>query len=465
MMMVAFLSSERGESRRERSETSGLVYSAISCRSHSASLVDFGGVGDGKTLNTKAFERAISELRRYASEEGGGAQLYVPAGKWLTGSFSLISHFTLFLHRDAFLLASQDIKEWPVMEALPSYGRGRDAAAGRYRSLIFGTNLTDVIITGDNGTIDGQGAYWWTQFRGKQLDYTRPHLIEIMYSQHVQISNLTLLNSPFWNLHPVYSSNIIIQGLTIIAPVNSPNTDGIDPDSCTNTRIEDCYIISGDDCVAVKSGWDEYGIKFGWPTKQLIVRRLTCTSPYSAAIALGSEMSGGIQDVRMEDITAIKTESGIKIKTAIGRGGYVKDIYLKRMTMHTMKWAFFMTGNYGSNADNNFDPKALPQIRGIHYRDIVAEDVTTAALLQGISGDPFTGICVTNVTIGMAAGAKKPSWSCKNVEGMTSGVTPPPCHLLPAQQSENFLACNFPEESLPIDNLELKKCFNSIKHA
>ncbi|KAI9089942.1 hypothetical protein K1719_028912 [Acacia pycnantha] len=71
-----------------------------------------------------------------------------------------------------------------------------------------------------------------------------------MYSHQVQISNLTLLNSPFWNLHPVYRSNIIIQGLTIIAPVNSPNTDGIHPDSFTNTRIEDCYIVSGDDCVA-----------------------------------------------------------------------------------------------------------------------------------------------------------------------------------------------------------------------
>ena len=84
-----------------------MEYSGISCRGHSASLVDFGGFGDGNTLNTKAFDRAIDELRGYASEEGGGALLYVPAGKWLTGSFTLISHFTLFLHRDAVLIASQ----------------------------------------------------------------------------------------------------------------------------------------------------------------------------------------------------------------------------------------------------------------------------------------------------------------------------------------------------------------------
>lgn len=229
-------------------------------------------------------------------------------------------------------------------------------------------------------------------------------------------------------------------------------------DSCTNTRIEDCYIVSGDDCVAVKSGWDEYGIAFGMPTKQLAIRRLTCISPYSATIALGSEMSGGIQDVRAEDITAIHTESGVRIKTAVGRGGFVKDIYVRKMTMHTMKWAFWMTGNYGSHADNHYDPKALPVIQGINYRDIVAENVSMAARLEGISGDPFTGICISNVTITMAAKAKKVPWTCTDIQGMTSGVHPPPCDLLPDQGPEKITACDFPTESLPIDTVQLKKC-------
>ncbi|KAF7826087.1 putative polygalacturonase [Senna tora] len=465
VIVLVVASSERGESRKRGRAvtTTSFEYTALSCRAHSASLSDYGGVGDGKTSNTKAFQSAISELSKYASE--GGAQLYVPAGKWLTGSFSLISHFTLYLHRDAVLLASQDVNEWPVIKPLPSYGRGRDAAAGRYTSLIFGTNLTDVIVTGDNGTIDGQGAFWWQQFHKSKLKYTRPYLIELMFSDSIQISNLTLLNSPSWNVHPVYSSNIIVRGITIIAPVTSPNTDGINPDSCTNTRIEDCYIVSGDDCVAVKSGWDEYGIKFGWPTKQLVIRRLTCISPYSATIALGSEMSGGIQDVRAEDITAIHTESGVRIKTAVGRGGYVKDIYVKKFTMHTMKWAFWMTGNYGSHADKNYDPNALPEIKNINYRDMVAENVTMAARLEGIANDPFTGICMANVTIGMAAKAKKQPWTCTDIEGMTSSVTPPPCNLLPDQGPEKITACDFPEESLPIDMLEFKKCTYSLKLA
>ncbi|KAF5464336.1 hypothetical protein F2P56_014420 [Juglans regia] len=227
LMVVVFLGQRGAESRKAKIQGSMFEYTAISCRAHSASLTDFNGVGDGKTSNTKAFQAAIDNLSQHASD--GGALLYVPPGKWLTGSFKLTSHFTLYLHQDAVLLASQDMNEWPVLTPLPSYGRGRDAAGGRYTSLIFGTNLTDVVVTGANGTIDGQGSMWWQKFHGGKLKYTRPYLIELMFSDNIQISNLTLLNSPSWNIHPVYSSNIVVQGITIIAPIRSPNTDGINP--------------------------------------------------------------------------------------------------------------------------------------------------------------------------------------------------------------------------------------------
>ncbi|KAM4076308.1 hypothetical protein ACJW30_12G053500 [Castanea mollissima] len=416
-----------------------IEYPAINCRKHSAVLTDFGAVGDGKTSNTKAFNAAIQKLSTYASD--GGAQLIVPPGKWLTGSFNLTSHFTLFLHEDAVILGSQDESEWPAIPVLPSYGRGRDAPSGRLSALISGSNLTDVVITGNNGTIDGQGSTWWKKFRAGELNMTRPYMIEIMYSDQIQISNLTLINSPSWFVHPIYSSNVLVKGLTILAPVDSPNTDGVDPDSCTNTRIEDCFIVSGDDCIAVKSGWDEYGIKVGMPTQHLIIRRLTCISPDSATIALGSEMSGGIQDVRAEDITAINTESGVRIKTAIGRGGYVKDIYVRRMTLKTMKYVFWMAGNYNQHPDPKYDPKAIPEIKGINYRDVVAENVTYSAKLDGIQGDPFTGICISNVTITLTEKPKKLQWNCTDIAGVTSIVTPTPCALLPEKQVYQALNC------------------------
>ncbi|XP_025012126.1 probable polygalacturonase isoform X2 [Ricinus communis] len=451
VLILGSLGSRLGECRNVKISNT-ISYSAISCRKHSAVLTDFGGVGDGKTSNTKVFQTAIANLSKYSPD--GGAQLIIPAGKWLTGSFNLTSHFTLFLHKEAVLLASQDEAEWPILPPLPSYGRGRDATGGRFSSLIFGTNLKDVVITGNNGTIDGQGATWWNKFHKGLLNQTRPYLIELLYSHKIQISNLILINSPSWNVHPTYSSNVLIQGLTILAPVDSPNTDGINPDSCTNTRIEDCYIVSGDDCIAVKSGWDQYGIKFGMPTKKLVIRRLTCISPDSATIALGSEMSGGIQDVRAEDITAINTQSGIRIKTAAGRGAYVKDIFVRRMNFKTMKYVFWMTGSYGSHPDKGYDPNALPIITRINYRDIVAENVTYSARLEGIEKDPFTGICISNANITLTKKPEKLQWNCTDIEGVTSNVNPRPCSLLPGKRLE----CPFPKDRLPIENVKLKTC-------
>ncbi|CAL9780825.1 unnamed protein product [Musa acuminata subsp. burmannicoides] len=425
------------------------------CRAHVASLTDFGGVGDGVTSNTAAFAAAVANLSKVAYD--GGAMLVVPAGRWLTGPFNLADHFTLFLDHDAVILATQDINEWSIIDPLPSYGRGRDVAGGRYSNLIMGYNLTDVVITGrNNGTLDGQGETWWKMFRNKELNYTRGYLIELMYCKQVLISNITLVNSPSWNVHPVYSSQVIVSGITILAPVNSPNTDGINPDSSSNVRIEDCYIVSGDDCIAIKSGWDEYGIAFNMSSKHIVIRRLTCISPTSAVIALGSEMSGGIQDVRAEDITAIHSESGVRIKTTIGRGAYVKDIFVRRMNLHTMKWVFWMTGTYGQHPDDKFDPKAIPVVRNIIYSDVVAENVTMAAKLEGIPGAPFTGICIYNVTAEVVK-SKKPIWNCTDVEGVSSHVTPTPCAQIP-EYPDRITHCPFPEDDLPVDYVRLEEC-------
>ncbi|KAL7590462.1 probable polygalacturonase [Lactuca sativa] len=441
------------ECRRLESTGSDVTYTAINCRKHTAFLTDFGGKGDGKTSNTLVFRSAVQNLSQFAND--GGAQLVVPPGKWLTGSFNLTSHFTLYLQFGAVILASQEEGEYPLIEPLPSYGRGRDGPGGRFSSLIGGSHLTDVVVTGGNGTIDGQGSLWWKKFHKKQLKNTRPYLIELMYSKQIQISNLTMIDSPSWFVHPVYSSDIIMQDLTILAPVDSPNTDGINPDSCKNVKIQDVFIVSGDDCVAVKSGWDEYGIKFGMPTEETIIRRLTCISPDSAVIALGSEMSGGIKNLRAEDIRAINSESAVRIKTAPGRGAYVKNIFVDGMNLKTMKYVFWTTGSYGQHPDPGYDPKAFPRVDRINYRNVVAEDVKMAGNMGGIEGDPFTGFCLSNVTIGLAEKPKKLQWNCTDISGVSSGVTPAPCELLTDKES---MECEYPSDKLPIDTVELMTC-------
>ncbi|KAI3735332.1 hypothetical protein L6452_14827 [Arctium lappa] len=453
LLLIGLINLSVTECRRHVSYESDVTYSAINCRKHTAFLTDFGGKGDGETSNTAVFQAAVQNLSQFAND--GGAQLVVPPGKWLTGSFNLTSHFTLYIQSGAVILASQDESDYPLVDSLPSYGRGRDGPGGRFSSLIGGSHLTDVVITGGNGTIDGQGSLWWEKFHSKKLSNTRPYLIELMYSTQIQISNLTLIDSPSWFVHPVYSSDVILQDLTIRAPVDSPNTDGIDPDSCKNVKIQDVFIVSGDDCVAVKSGWDEYGIKFGMPTEQMIIRRLTCISPDSAVIALGSEMSGGIKNVRAEDITAINSESGIRIKTAPGRGAYVTDIFVDGMNLHTMKYVFWTTGSYGQHPDQGYDPKALPNVDRINYRNVVADNVTMAGNMGGIEGDPFNGFCISNVTIGLSEKPKKLQWNCTDISGVSSNVTPKPCDLLTDKGS---VECEYPSDLVPIDTVQLKTC-------
>lgn len=185
----------------ESSEVCGFKPS-LKPRPHSVSILEFGAVGDGKTLNTLAFQNAIFYLKSFTDK--GGAQLYVPPGKWLTGSFSLTSHLTLFVEKGAVILGSQDPSHWDLVDPLPSYGRGIELPGKRYQSLINGDMLHDVVVTGDNGTIDGQGSVWWDWFESHSLNYSRPHLVEFTSSDYVVVSNLTFLNAPAYNIHPVY---------------------------------------------------------------------------------------------------------------------------------------------------------------------------------------------------------------------------------------------------------------------
>lgn len=394
-------------------------------RPHSVTITEFGAVGDGVTLNTIAFINAMYYLTSF--EDKGGAKLFIPAGKWLTGSFVLISHITLWLDKDAVILGSTSSDDWPIIDPLPSYGRGRELPGGRHRSLIIGYNVTDVVITGDNGTIDGQGSVWWNWFHSGTLDYTRPHMVELMDSKDVLISNLTFLNSPFWNIHPVYCSQVVIQNVTIIAPLDSPNTDGIDPDSSDNVCIEDCYIRTGDDLVAIKSGWDQYGISFARPSTNITIHRLIGETNVSAGIAIGSEMSGGVSEIYADDIQIFNSKRGIAVKTSPGRGGYVKAVYISGVILKNVQIAIEFNGQYGEHPDKTYDPGALPRILKVTIHNVTGDNVTVAGHLEGIKGDDFLNICLSDINLRVTS---SPPWTCSYVGGFSDFVSPDTCRPL-----------------------------------
>ncbi|KAL0329966.1 UNVERIFIED_CONTAM: putative polygalacturonase [Sesamum radiatum] len=350
------------------------------------SITDFGGVGDGVTLNTKAFRAAIYRIEHLRRR--GGTLLYIPPGEYLTGPFNLTSHMTLYLARGAVIKATMDTEQWPLVAPLPSYGRGRERPGGRYMSFIHGDGLHDVIITGENGTIDGQGGVWWNMWRQRTLKFTRPNLIELMNSRGVIISNVIFKNSPFWNIHPVYCSNVVIRYVTILAPADSPNTDGIDPDSSSHVCIEDSYISTGDDLIAVKSGWDEYGIAYGRPSHGITIRR--------------------------------------------GRG-YKKHHSLRRIHGGREK-GIKISGDVGDHPDEYYNRNALPVLKDVVIKNIWGKRVQQPGLIQGLKNAPFTGICLSNIHLRGARGPRNLPWQCSDVRGAAVQVSPWPCSQLTSHQ-------------------------------
>ncbi|KAJ1401263.1 Pectin lyase fold/virulence factor [Sesbania bispinosa] len=398
------------------------------------SIEDFGGVGDGKTSNTESFRKAIQYMQRF--QEKGGSQLNIPKGRWLTGSFNLTSNFTLFLQEGAVILGSQDPKEWPIIEALPSYGRGRERLGGRHISLIHGNGIRNVVITGQNGTVDGQGKMWWDLWWNRTLEYTRGHLLELINSDNILIANLTFRNSPFWTIHPVYCSNVVIKGMTILAPLNAPNTDGIDPDSSTNVCIEDNYIESGDDLVAIKSGWDQYGITMAHPSSNIIVRRVSGTTPTCSGVGIGSEMSGGISNVTIENLHVWNSAAGVRIKSDKGRGGYITNVSISDIRMERVKIPIRFSRGSNDHPDDGWDPKAVPRFKDIVFSNVVSVNSTKAPVLEGVEGSSFEGLCFKNITLlGVASSAK---WHCEYVAGFATEVFPVPCPQLQNNGSSSW---------------------------
>ena len=225
------------------------------------------------------------------------------------------------------------------------------------RALISGENLDNVAITG-RGTIDGRGQMWWEMMRQLEssMKIIRPRLIRLVDCRNVLVEGVTLTNSPAWTLNPLACDNVSIRGLTVINPPDSPNTDGINPDSCRNVRISDCHIDVGDDCVTIKSGSEDQPRREYRACENIVVTNCTMMHGHGGVV-IGSEMSGGVRNVAISNCTFVGTDRGIRIKSRRGRGGVVEDIRVSNIVMDRVLCPLAINLFYGCGAWD--DPKVL----------------------------------------------------------------------------------------------------------
>jgi polygalacturonase len=388
-------------------------------------ITDFGAMADGQTLCTEAFAAAVS-----ACKAAGGGTIYVSSGSYLTGPIHLQSNLTLHLDAGARLLFSRDSSVYPIIVS-----RWEGVERPVYSPLIYGANLVNVTLTG-RGVVDGQGAVWWDRQRQNSLEYPRPRMISFEYCRNVLIEGLTFTNSPAWTINPIGCENLTVNRVTICNPADSPNTDGINPESCRNVHIANCHVDVGDDCITLKSGTEKCHSKIACEN----IAITNCTMVHGhGGVVIGSEMSGGIRNVVISNCIFEGTDRGIRIKSRRGRGGVVEDIRVDNLIMKKVITPFALNEYYHCGPggkeqtvwDKNPHPvdHATPVLRRIHFSNVTAREVSAAAgFLYGLPEMPITDISFDNVTVQLAAAA---------IPGMPDMM----CQLEPFLQ-QGFFCCN-----------------------
>ncbi|PKK85440.1 MAG: polygalacturonase, partial [Tenericutes bacterium HGW-Tenericutes-8] len=286
----------------------------------SLNVKDFNAVGDGVTNDTNAIQMAILSAPK-------DARVFIPEGTYLVGPIFLKSDITIELTKGTTLLYLTDRNAYPMMPAryIKHDGSFYELAswegvpAKQYASMITGINVSNVKIIGE-GVFDGnaQNGDWWVNHKVMRGAW-RPNGLFLVHSDHVGFQGVTIKNTPSWNLHPYFSNDLDFIDIKILSPKDSPNTDGCDPEACDHVNVIGVDFSVGDDCIAIKSGKYDLGMKYRRPTSNMVVRN--CMMAYGhGAVVLGSEMSGGIKDLTVTQCYFKETDRGLRIKTRRGRG-------------------------------------------------------------------------------------------------------------------------------------------------
>jgi polygalacturonase len=385
---------------------------------HDFIVTDFGAANDGKTDCRAAIAKAID-----ACVQAGGGRVVVPAGAFFCdGPIHLKSNVDLHISSGATLTFGAEPAHY-----LPAVlTRYEGTLLYGHSPRIYAKDAVNVAITG-KGVIDGNARGTFALMKnskekgspaelrkmgaeGVPVDqrlfgggrWLRPSLIQPFGCTNVLIEGVTVRDSTFWCVHPVFCRNVTVRSVTVDSM--KANNDGCDPDSCADVLIENCDFHTGDDSIAIKSGRDEDGWKAGRPSENIVIRHCTMRSRWSA-LCIGSEMSGGVRNVFMEDCRLVSVASAFYFKGNLDRGGLVEHVRARRIDADKMREAFvrFETSYHGYRGGNH--PPS--------FRDFVLEDLTCSdagaygIYLEGVTAAPIRDVIVRRAVIGTA---KAPLW-------------------------------------------------------
>lgn len=395
---------------------------------------DFGAKGDGIQDDTIYIQAAIMACPK-------DGRVLIPEGIYRISSLFLKSELNLELAKGAVLSAETERTKFPIFPGrIESYDETEEYHLGTWEgnplpmfsAILTGVNVKHVVIYGE-GVLDGNASdapdNWWYHPKEKRIAF-RPRMIFLNHCEDVVIEGIQVQNSPSWNIHPYFSERLRFMNLKVVNPKDSPNTDGLDPESCKDVEITGVYFSLGDDCIAVKSGKIYMGAKYKTPCENIVVRQC-CMRDGHGSITIGSEMAGGVKNLLVKDCRFLHTDRGLRIKTRRGRGkdAIVEGVRFEHIDMNHVMTPFVINSFYYCDPDGHTEyvqtketlpvDERTPEIRSLEFRDITAENChVAAAFLYGLPEKKIQQVVMEHVTISYAADSKT------DVPAMLDGITP-----------------------------------------